>query len=361
MSRVRHLTASAVDLALEATVVPSFSRVGYAVRSRLERWEELTSLPAEGRHVLVTGANSGLGYATARAVLAAGGEVTGTVRSREKGEQARARLARELGGEPPRDGDDVPRDDTPRDDIAARLSFEILDLADLASVRDLADRLLDAERCVDVVVHNAGAMFADHEVTSDGLERTYQVHVVAPFLLTSLLLPRLQRSSASRVVTVTSGGMYTQGLDVDRLGSSDGYRGSNAYAHAKRAQVVLTAEWARRVPELAFHVVHPGWALTPGVESSLPTFRRLTGPLLRDPEQGADTITWLALRPDVPGAGQLWHDRRPRSAHRLPGTRTGPSDVRRLWDRVAQDAGIAPLSPPPDRPARPTPPAAPQP
>ena len=353
MSPIRRVTARAVDLAVEATVAPSFSRIGCSVRSRLEGWEDVTSLPADGRHVLITGANSGLGYATARAVLAAGGQVTGTVRSPEKGGVARARLADDL-----------------RDDLGAELghmlaeqvAFEVVDLAELASVHDLADRLSHTDRRLDVVVHNAGSLFADHEVTVDGLERTYQVHVVAPFLLTSLLLPQLLRSASARVVTVTSGGMYTEGLDVERLGSADDYRGAAAYARAKRAQVVLTAEWARRFAhpdhpdrplptpgtgppdpaDLAFHAMHPGWALTPGVESSLPTFRRLTGPVLRSPEQGADTIAWLALHPDLPGNGRLWHDRRPRSAHRVPWTRTRATDARRLWDRVSRDAGIIP-------------------
>jgi dehydrogenase/reductase SDR family member 12 len=92
--------------------------------------------------------------------------------------------------------------------------------------------------------------------------------------------------------------MYAEKLDVDRLESPRGYRPAQAYARAKRAQVVLTHEWGQRLHGhgVHFHVAHPGWALTPGVEASLPRFRTVTGPILRDPHEGADTIVWLASR-----------------------------------------------------------------
>ena len=328
MPRRHDLAARALDLTLEGAVPLSFSRVGYAVRSRLGGWTATTDLPGAGRRVLVTGANSGLGYATARAILAAGGEVRLTVRSDEKGRDTLGRLAADLG----------------RPSLGPAASYDVLDLDDLASVRAVAERQLARDERLDTVIHNAGALFAERQETVDGLERTYQVHVVAPFLLTALLLPRLVADAPTRVITVTSGGMYTQRLDTATVDSPDHYRGAVAYARAKRAQVVLTREWARRTGPRAvgFHVAHPGWALTPGVESSLPGFRRLTGPVLRKPDQGADTIVWLALTPSLPEDGRLWHDRRPRLDHKLPWTRTDAAEAGRLWDRVARDAGIDP-------------------
>lgn len=337
MSPTRTLLSRVADAALEAPVAPSFSRIGYSVRSRLERWDDPTHLEGVDRRVLITGVNSGLGYAVACAVLRSGGHVVGTVRSDAKAEATRTRIADDVGN-----------------DAVDRLVLEVADLEDLASVRALADRCVRDHR-FDAIVHNAGAMFAEHATTVDGLERTYQVHVVAPFLLTTLLLPSLR--DGARVVTVTSGGMYAQALDVDGLTrTSDAseaerhpYRGSTAYALAKRAQVALTAEWARLMAERAprragahvtFHAVHPGWALTPGVEASLPTFRRITGPILRSPEQGADTIAWLVLAREVPGNGGLWHDRRRRTTHKVPWTRRSPSETARLWQRVARDAGV---------------------
>ena len=320
----------AVDIALESTVGLSFSRIGHELRSRLDDWQDLEQLPGDGKRVLVTGANSGLGYAAARLLLSAGAQVRLLVRSTDKGENTLRRLSEDIG----RDLDDD-------------ASFDIADLADLASVRAFADRQIDRDERLDAVVHNAGALFAERDETVDGLERTYQIHVVAPFLLTSLLLPRLIEGAPSRVITVTSGGMYAEKLVTGRVDSPGEYRGTVAYARAKRAQVVLTREWARRWGGrgVGFHVMHPGWALTPGVESSLPGFRRLTGPVLRTPEQGADTIVWLALTEPAPDDGRLWHDRRPRLEHKVPWTRSDRDEADRLWDRVGRDAGIDPLAP----------------
>ena len=319
--------ARAVDAGLEATVVLSFSRIGYAVRSRVERWQPVEGLPGTGRRVLVTGANSGLGYATTRALLAAGAEVVATVRSEEKAAQTRRRLRAELG---------------PRIDVA--LTTVLLDLLDLSEIRELAARLRQSGGSLDAIVHNAGAMFSEYDETVDELERTYQVHVVAPFLLTALLLEQLAAGEPGRVVTVTSGGMYTQQRGIDGDEPVTGYRGAIAYARAKRAQVILTHQWASRFASsgLRFDVVHPGWALTPGVAASLPRFRQLLGPLLRDPDQGADTIAYLTLGDDLPAAGRLWHDRRPRSEHRVPWTLPPRGAADALWSRVCRDAGVEP-------------------
>ena len=320
----------AVDLALEATVVLSFSRVGHSVRRRLEGWEPVGELDGAGRLVLVTGANSGLGYATTRALLATGAEVIATVRSPDKAADTRRRLTADLGR-----------------DLEGALTTELLDLGDLDDVRAFAARRLAEDRPLHAVVHNAGALFATREQTPDGLERTYQVHVVAPFLLTSLLLPQLQASAPARVVTVTSGGMYAEKLVTARVDSPGSYRGTVAYARAKRAQVALTAEAQRRLAGrgVDFHVVHPGWALTPGVESSLPGFRRLTGPILRDADQGADTVVYLTLAAEPLPAGRLWHDRRPRADHKVPWTRPERGEAGELWARVCRDAGVETVTP----------------
>jgi len=317
----------AVDAALEATVVLSFSRIGYEVRSRLSNWSDVAELPGTGRRVLVTGANSGLGYATVVGLLRAGAHVLFTVRSQDKGEATLERLRGELGQGP-----------------ADRAGFEVLDLADFASVRAFARRQLDADAPLDAIVHNAGALFDSRAETVDGLERTYQIHVVSPFMLTALLLPELTERSASRVVTVTSGGMYAEKLVAGRVDSPGDYRGTVAYARAKRAQVVLTREWARRFGDrgVSFHVAHPGWALTPGVESSLPGFRKLMGPILRDADQGAETTTFLALADDLPTDGRLWHDRRARSEHKVPWTIPDRGEAGELWARVCRDASIDP-------------------
>jgi NAD(P)-dependent dehydrogenase (short-subunit alcohol dehydrogenase family) len=137
--------------------------------------------------------------------------------------------------------------------------------------------------------------------------------------------------------------MYTQRLDVVDPESQQGYRGSVAYAKAKRAQVVLAETWGARWRDrgVVVHAMHPGWAATPGVHASLPTFEKVVGPLLRTPAEGADTIVWLAAA-DAPAGttGRFWHDRRTRSPYRLPRTRETADDRARL-DAIVADA-IAP-------------------
>ena len=167
----------------------------------------------------------------------------------------------------------------------------------------------------------------------------------------------MRRSGDANIVTLSSGGMYTQPFDLARLEMPPGeYRGTTAYARAKRAQVVLSHEWARRWNEdgVASYATHPGWVDTPGLASGLPSFAKL-GPLLRTPAQGADTVVWLAAgearRPDLrdPLVEGFFHDRHPRSEHHLPGTRRGggATDGARLWEWCQSRTGLRGESPAP--------------
>jgi NAD(P)-dependent dehydrogenase (short-subunit alcohol dehydrogenase family) len=132
--------------------------------------------------------------------------------------------------------------------------------------------------------------------------------------------------------------MYTQRLDPTILQMpACGYRGVTAYARAKRAQVALSREWARRLADtgIVFHATHPGWVNTPGIAAALPRFHAVMRPLLRTPAQGADTIIWLATTdPARLGSGRFWHDRRPRTEYRLPWTREPFPTERILWDQI---------------------------
>jgi NAD(P)-dependent dehydrogenase (short-subunit alcohol dehydrogenase family) len=295
------------DEALELSVVGSFTNLGYNARRKLFHWGELPSMA--GRRVVVTGANSGLGFAAASRLAGLGATVHLVVRNRAKGLEAAARLVEAAAPEP------------------VDVHVEVADLSDLDSVRAFASSFAAAHDRLDVLVHNAGALVHERQVTAQGNEVTVAAQVIGPFLLTVLLLPQLQASPDARVITVASGGLYSTALSISNLQSDRGeFNGTQAYARAKRCQVVLNREWARRLAGTTVVplAMHPGWADTPGVEAALPTFRTVVGRALRSPEQGADTIVWLAAADEPRGApGTFWLDRRRRSLHKVPWTRKG--------------------------------------
>jgi NAD(P)-dependent dehydrogenase (short-subunit alcohol dehydrogenase family) len=310
----------AVDAVLEACVIPGFSRIGLAVRSRL--LPEFAAAPpaAGGKVVLITGATSGIGYAAAAALARQGAAIYFLARDRGRAERARRGIAAASG--------------------STSISYGLADLEDLDAVRAFARQFRATHDRLDVLIHNAGAVHPEFRTDAAGTELTILGQVVAPFLLTHLLMPALLAGAPSRVITVSSGGMYTQRLDPATLQSpASHYQGVTAYARAKRAQVALSREWARRLAGtgVAFHAMHPGWVDTPGVAAALPGFRQIMRPILLSPEQGADTIIWLATAPEAClGSGRFWHDRRARPEYALPRTREkDPAAARELWDHLA--------------------------
>ena len=204
----------------------------------------------------------------------------------------------------------------------ADLDGQLADLSLMAETRRLAETLLATEPHIDVLVNNAGALFTRRGVTSEGIEQSLALLLLCPFLLTNLLIPRLCASRPSRIVNVSSGGMYTQGIRLDDLQYEKGtFDGSKAYARAKRGLVDLTEMWARRLRDqgVVVHAMHPGWADTPGVESALPSFYQVTRRILRTPNEGADTIVWLASSPEAArSTGLFWLDRQPRTTQVFP-------------------------------------------
>jgi NAD(P)-dependent dehydrogenase (short-subunit alcohol dehydrogenase family) len=162
--------------------------------------------------------------------------------------------------------------------------------------------------------------------------------VLSQFLLIRKLLPLLEAAPEGRVIVVASGGMYLERLDVEALQPTEAsYDGVKAYSRAKRAQVALAEEWTGRLAgtNVTVNTMHPGWADTPGLRSGLPGFSRALAPALRSPEQGADTIAWLAAAPEVAGrSGLFFLDRRARPTHRRRSTRRldEAQERARLWE-----------------------------
>ncbi len=283
----------------------------------------------------MTGASSGIGQAAAIQLAALGAEVWLVGRDAERLRNAAGQAETFRGSGP--------------------IHTAEVDVVDAAAVSGFVDRVASTHDQIHALIHNAGALFPTYGLADDGAvsrtERTLATHVLAPFRLSWLLSPLLLRAERSVIATVTSGGMYTQRFDPDHIEvGPEGYRGAVTYGKAKRAQVVLSHEWARRWAGrgVASYAVHPGWVDTPGLAAGLPSFAKL-GPLLRSPAQGADTVTWLAA--DGPRRGSpsgpiegLWHDRHRRGENYLPMTRRSPSqrvhDGCALWNFCADRTGV---------------------
>ena len=302
---------------LDATVVGGFSRIGYEVRSRLGSFVDVESMDLTGRRIVLTGPTSGLGRETCVMLARSGADLVVVGRDATR-TSASAEEFDALG--------------------AGTVSVVVCDMGDLEAVAS-ASRTIAADGKVDALVHNAGALTHERVLTAQGFESTVATHVLGSFLMTSMLVNTIARVNG-RVITVSSGGMYS--ADLPRVAGGRTlemnelqYNGTRQYAIAKRAQVVLNEMWAQKRPDVQFAAMHPGWADTPGVKTSLPTFRTLTRPLLRTPRQGADTIAWLAAAESLPApSGTFWCDREPRSIHKTATSRATdlPDRRRDLWE-----------------------------
>ena len=266
---------------------------------------------------MVTGGTGGIGRATVQRLAADGAIVHAVGRNPDK----LATLVAET------EGSVIPHE---------------ADLSSMVAIVKLADDFLASGTPLHGLVNNVGVMVHDRTVTDEGWELTYATNLLGQYVLTRSLLPRLIESAPSRIVMVSSGGMYSQPLTATNLQSDQGeYNGTAAYARTKRAEVVLAEEWAAELEGTGVTVtsMHPGWVDTAGVQTSLPTFRKITGPFLRDEAQGADTIVWLVASDEARDAtGTFWHDRRVRPTHRMKKTEEQPGTRRRFLQQLADDA-----------------------
>lgn len=286
--------------------VLSFSKMGYAVHK--SNWNPV-SASIKGKHAVITGATSGLGLSTAESLAHLGAHLTLVARDKDKAKAVAQKIRKQTGN--------------------ANITVAVADLSLIADVKKLTRKLLRAGEPIDILVNNAGALFNQREVTSEGLEKSFALLLLAPTVLTERLRPLLKKSGSARVINVASGGMYATRISVPNLESSKGdYRGTDAYARAKRGLVIKGEQWAEAWAKygITVHNMHPGWAQTPGVESSLPGFTKITRRILRTPAQGADTIVWLATATEAAKtSGLFWLDRIPHSTHLVNKTRETPA------------------------------------
>lgn len=299
--------------------------------------------------------NSGIGYECVKEFLKRGATVHMICRDQQRSQVAVNSL----------------REETKVDD-PQRLQLHILDIGSIASVKSFCQRFEESKFPCHILVNNAGCMVHEQKLTEEKLELNFATNTAGTFALTLGLLPAMRRSAADlsddtvprrpRIINVSSGGQYTQKLEVNELLPSGDFDATVAYAKHKRLQVAFfeklgqlfddqvdldfgTPETikcgvhadAANLPFISFFSMHPGWVDTPAVRSSMPDFHRRMEAKLRTPSQGADTIVWLAAGKSAQGlpSGGFYLDRTAQNKHlTLSGTRYSQQQLDDAWQRV---------------------------
>ncbi|MCL7038531.1 hypothetical protein MKW94_003616 [Papaver nudicaule] len=258
----------------------NFTKQGFTEHAKRFKEEDM-KMRLDGKNCVVTGANSGIGYAAAEALAFRGGNVFMVCRNKERGEIAVSKVQSVTGNQ--------------------NVYLELCDLSSISCIKLWASNFISRERPIHILVNNAGLLEKNRITTSEGLELNFAVNVAGTFSMTELMMPLLEKAAPdARVITVSSDGMYTAPLTEDLQFSERNFDGDVQYARTKRVQVALTERWAELYSEskgIEFYSMHPGWAMTPGVLKGLPELCESMSWMLRTSEEGADTIVWLALQP----------------------------------------------------------------
>jgi NAD(P)-dependent dehydrogenase (short-subunit alcohol dehydrogenase family) len=289
----------------------------------------------QGKTVVVTGGNSGIGFETAAALAEMGARVLVTARNADKGREAVGRITERA--------------------VAAgkegRGQLVVFDLADFASVRRGAAEIREQAPRIDVLVNNAGLVLSERSETVDGLEATFATNHLGPFLLTNLLLDRVEASTPARIVNVssTAHGAARKGIPFDDLQSEGSYRTMRVYGQSKLANILFTLELARRLEGtgVSANSLHPGTVRTGyGADGDTKGFLafgiKISAPFFLSPAQGARTSIYLASSPEVDGvSGQYFVKCKPVQPKRQA---QDADAAARLW-RVSEElVGLASTS-----------------
>jgi retinol dehydrogenase-12 len=273
-----------------------------------------------GKVCLVTGATSGIGNVTATALASQGAEVVISGRNREKTEATIQQIMSETGSE--------------------TVHYLLADFSDLEQVRELASIYNERFSRLDVLVNNAGSFFNTRRETQYGVEKTFLVNHLAPFLLTNLLLDTIKSSSPARIINVSSDAHQYGTMDLDDLCFKRGFVGMKAYARSKLANILFTYESVRRLGEssIIVNALHPGHVATDIWRTNFsivgPALKRVMGLFALTPEEGADNSIYLATSQDVAGVtGKYFVKREPAQSSSLS---YDEELAKRLWE-VSED------------------------
>jgi len=273
-----------------------------------------------GRLVLVTGATSGIGAATAVGLAGMGATLALGVRDLKKGDAARKEIARETGNPP--------------------LEMPALDLASFRSIRSFAEAFNARHPRLDVLVNNAGIYTRDRHVTEDGLEAQFQVNYLGPFLLTMLLMKALKAGAPSRIVNVSSEAHRGSSIDFEDLQGERGYSGYRTYGRSKLAQILFTHELARHLQGtgVTVNALHPGVIRTNLGKGEYPRAFDAVRLFFKGPVRGARTSLYVATAPALEGVtGKYFKNKR--EATSSPASNDDAA-ARRLWEASLDLAGL---------------------
>ncbi|XP_072116853.1 dehydrogenase/reductase SDR family member 12 isoform X1 [Mobula birostris] len=274
-----------------------YTRSGYEAAARHFDAKDL-DVDVTGRCFLITGANSGIGKAAALEIAKRGGTVHLVCRNKERAEEAKAEIVNASNNE--------------------EVFVHVLDLLKPTMIWTFANEFQQIHGKLNVLINNAGCMINERQVTADQLESNFATNTLGAYILTTALIPLLQKSEDARVITVSSGGMLVQKLNVEDLQFEEGqFDGTMSYAQNKRQQVIMIEQWAKMYKNIHFSSMHPGWADTPAVRTSMPSFHARMKDRLRTATQGADTLVWLAVSNSASQQpnGLFFQDRNPVSTH----------------------------------------------
>src|SRR5580692_818181 len=268
------------------------------------------------KRVLVTGATRGIGLAAAQALARRGAKLAIVARDDARGAAAVASIEGECG---------------------SAVDLLHADLLSQASIRALADQVLERYPRIDVLINNAGAVFVQRELTSDGIERTWALNHLAPFLLTTLLLDRLKASAPSRIITTSSDAHKGKLIPFDDLNAEQSYRGRGftRYGETKLANIMFTRELARRLEGtgVTTYTFHPGVVATGFNRNNgalMNIAMTIIAPFARSPRKAAQTLVWLADSPDVTRqTGGYYEDRALAVSSRQA---QDPALAKKLWE-----------------------------